>query len=346
MSQVNAPCKRRRSIRSESGFTRESIIARSAARGGRVFAFPPAILGALCVTGAAFCYAVNTGLIRIVSGELNAFMIGALRNAFALAFFAPLLLRSGLSTFRTRRWPVHLLRTACAVVSGILMFWALARVPLADAVALNFAAPIFVAVAAVIVFGERMGVRRWSATAVGFLGILIILRPGFQEIGLGLVAVLGSAVLWAAMVLCNKALTRTDTMTQIVVLNLVVAAPASVLIALPVWQWPSASALVLTAVQGLLGTTAHFLVARGFQLADASHIMPFDFLRLPFAIAVAFVLFAEVPDLMTVVGALVIFGSTTYMAWRGRKVGGPQVPLARVADGDASEPAEPPRRRD
>lgn len=298
----------------------------------------PTVIGALCVALAAFCYAVNTALIRLVSDELNPFMIGALRNSFALVFFAPLLLRSGVSTFRTGRWPIHLLRTGCAVASGILMFWALTRVPLSDAVALNFAAPIFVAIAAVVIFGEHMGVRRWTATVIGFVGILIILRPGFQSFGPGLLAVLGSAALWSGMVLCNKSLTRTDTMTQIVVLNLVVAAPVSVLIALPVWQAPSMWALGCTAVQGLLGTMAHFLVARGFQLADASHIMPVDFLRLPFAAIIAYFVFAERPDVATIAGACVIFASTSYMAWRGRRVGAPQVPLPRVADAVAGLP--------
>ena len=298
----------------------------------------PTVVGALCVAAAAFCYAINTALIRLVSDELNAFMIGALRNTFGLFFFAPLLLRSGAATFRTQRWPIHLLRTFCAVASGILMFWALTVVPLSDAVALNFAAPIFVAIAAVFIFGERMGVRRWSATAIGFVGILIILRPGFQSFGLGLAAVLASAAIWAGMVLCNKSLTRTDTMTQIVVLNLVVAAPVSILIALPVWQMPSGWALACTALQGLLGTLAHFLVARGFQLADASHIMPVDFLRLPFAAIIAYFVFAERPDVATIAGACVIFASTSYMAWRGRRVGAPQVPLPRVADAVAGLP--------
>ncbi len=274
-------------------------------------------------------------------------MIGALRNTFGLAFFAPLLLRSGLSAFRTTRWSVHLLRTGCAVSSAILMFWALARVPMSDAIALNFAAPIFVAIAAVVLFGETMGVRRWTATGFGFLGILIILRPGFQEFGLGLVAVLVSAALWAGMVLCNKFLTRTDTMTQIVVLNLIVAAPVSMLIALPFWQTPTWWALGLTAIQGLLGTIAHFLVARGFQLADASHIMPVDFLRLPFVTIIAYLVFAERPDVATMVGACVIFASTSYIAWRGRRVGVPQVPLPRVADALTSEvPGSSPPAKD
>ncbi|GAB5377157.1 MAG: DMT family transporter [Acuticoccus sp.] len=299
---------------------------------------PPAVVAALCIAGAAFLYSINTALIRLLSEELNAFMIGALRNMFALLFFAPLLLRSGPSTFRTERWNVHLLRSGCAIASGLLMFWALGVVPLSDAVALFFVAPIFVAVAAVFLFGETMGVRRWTATGFGFLGVLIILRPGFQEISFGLLGILGSALLWSGMALCNKSLTRTETMTQIVVLNLIVAGPVSLLIALPYWQTPTLWALSLTAVQGFLGTIAHFLVARGFKLSDASHIMPFDFLRLPFTALLAFVLFAEWPDIYVWIGAAVIFASTSYMAWRARHVSGGDVILPRVADDGASAP--------
>ena len=158
------------------------------------------VLGALAVTGAALCYATTAVCIRAMSSDLNPFMIGLLRNTFGLLFFLPLLVRAGTGAFRTTRWPVHMVRTFCAIVSGLLYFWALGRVALADATALNFAGPIFVALGAVALLGERMGARRWTATTVGFLGILVILRPGFQSIGPGLLAVLGSALVWAGMV--------------------------------------------------------------------------------------------------------------------------------------------------
>lgn len=279
------------------------------------------ILGALAVTGAALCYATTAVCIRVMSSELNPFMIGLLRNTFGLLFFLPLLVRAGTGAFRTTHWPVHLVRTFCAIVSGLLYFWALGRVALAEATALNFTGPIFVAMGAVALLGERMGARRWTAIVVGFLGILVILRPGFQTIGPGLLAVLGSALVWAGMVLANKSLARTETMTQIVLLNLVVAAPVSLLLALPVWQWPSPPMVALGAVQGLLGTLAHLFMARAFQLADASHVMPFDFLRLPFTVGLAFVFFTELPDTLTVVGATIVFATTTYIALRARTAG-------------------------
>ena len=121
--------------------------------------------------------------------------------------------------------------------------------------------------------------------------------------------------------LANKSLARTETMTQIVLLNLVVAAPVSLLLALPMWQWPSPPMVALGAVQGLLGTLAHVFMARAFQLADASHVMPFDFLRLPFTVGLAFVFFAELPDALTVVGAAIVFAATTYIALRARRAG-------------------------
>ena len=134
------------------------------------------------------CYAITATCIRVMSHELNPFMIGFLRNAFGLLFVSFLFWSAGPAVFRNARWPVHFVRTGCAIISGLLFFWALARVPLSDAIALNFAGPIFVAVAAVALLGERMGVRRWLATAVGFLGVLVILRPGFQTLSLGLLA--------------------------------------------------------------------------------------------------------------------------------------------------------------
>lgn len=273
------------------------------------------------MTGAALCYAVTTICIRVMVVEVNPAMIGALRNTFGLLFLAPLVLASGTELLATRRWPLHILRTGCAILSGLVWFWALPRVALADAVSLHFAGPIFVALAAVVLFGEVMGWRRWAAMAVGFAGILIILKPGFSAIDVGLFGAVVSAMLWAGMVLCNKALIVTDRSSQIVFLNLLIAAPVSLLIALPVWQWPRWEMVALGAVQGLLGTTAHYLVAQAFRQAPAAHVMPFDFLRLPVTAMLAFALFAEVPAVTTVLGALVIFAAATYLVTGVRQTG-------------------------
>ena len=286
---------------------------------GLIAAMPAPVAGGLLMTLTALCYATTAVCVRLMTEELNPLMIGLLRNGFGLLFFMPMIVGASGTILRSSHWPLHLARTLFAVISGLLWFWALPMIPLSDAVALNFTGPIFVAIGAVLFLGERMSGPRRLAIALAFLGALVIIRPGFAEISLGIPIVLVSAAIWAAMVLANKMLSRTETTAQIVMLNLLIAAPVSLILALPVWQTPSLWMIALGAVQGLLGTTAHYFMARAFQIADASYVMPFDFLRLPFAATLAFFLFAEHPDVWTMAGAAIIFAATIHVTRKERQ---------------------------
>lgn len=267
----------------------------------------------------AVCYAITANVARIMADELNAFMIALLRNGFGLIAMMPFLLRMRFGGLRTGRPGLHLLRSACNLVSMLAWFWALPHILLADGIALMFSGPLFATLGAALLLSERVGFQRWSAMLIGFLGILIILRPGFQTISLGLVAVVASAALWAGMSLCNKRLTLTESSEQIVVINLMIVLPASFLLALLDWQWPSLAMLALGAIHGTLGTAAHWFMAKALKFADTSFVMPFDFVRLPLAAAIAYPLFGQVPDLMTGLGAMIIFSATFYNTVRERR---------------------------
>jgi drug/metabolite transporter (DMT)-like permease len=220
---------------------------------------------------------------------------------------------------RTTRPGLHLVRSALNLAFMLAWFWALPHIVLADGVALMFTGPLFGALGAVLFLGERLGARRAGALAVGFAGALLIIRPSFDQAGLALLAVLGAAAGWAAMGLCNKQLTRTESTEQIVVLNVLMVLPFSFAAALLDWQWPSPGMWALGVALGTLGTLAHVCMARAFAHADASFCMPFDFTRLPFAAALANPLFGQLPDLWTIVGAAVIFAATLYVALRERR---------------------------
>lgn len=271
------------------------------------------------MVGMAVCYSITANLARIMADELNAFMIALLRNGFGLIAMTPFLLKTGLSAMRTTRPGLHLLRSACNLMSMLAWFWALPQILLADGIALNFAGPLFAALGAALLLGEHVGWRRWATMLVGFAGVLVILRPGFQTMSLGLLAVVLSAALWAGMGLCNKRLTVTDSSEQIVVINLLIVLPTSFLLALSDWQWPSLLMLAIGAAHGSLGTAAHWFLAKALKLADTSFVMPFDFIRLPLVAAIAYPLFGQVPDLLTGIGAIIIFGATFYVTLRERR---------------------------
>jgi drug/metabolite transporter (DMT)-like permease len=277
------------------------------------------VAAALLMLGMALCYAATANIARVMAEELNATMIALLRNAFGVVPLLPMLLRGGLATFHTARPGLHLLRSAFNLGFMLAWFWALPHIVLADGVALMFTGPLFGALGAVLLLGERLRPRRAGALAIGFAGALLIIRPSFDQAGLALLAVVGAAAGWAAMGLCNKQLTRTDGTEQIVALNVVMVLPFSFALALLAWQWPSFEMWALGAAHGLLSTMAHICMAHAFRHADASFCMPFDFARLPIAAAIAYPLFGQLPDRWTILGAGVIFSATLYVTLRERQ---------------------------
>ena len=164
--------------------------------------------------------------------------------------------------------------------------------------------------ALLVLLGERVGLARWRATALGFAGVLIIVRPGFHDIGVATIAVIGSALLYAGSNICIKILMRADTPAQAAISVNILMLPLSLAAALPGWITPNAEQALLLIGVGISGTLGIYLISRAYLAADASAVVPYDFLRLPLSAAVAFALFAEAPELWTWLGALVIFASS------------------------------------
>ncbi|WP_299397771.1 DMT family transporter [Pelagibius sp.] len=270
---------------------------------------------------AALLFAVMNATIKLAAAEgLHPFQIAFFRNSFALAFMLPWLARMGREGLRTERLKVHFWRAGIGLIAMLCWFTAVVRMPMAEAVALNFTVPLFATAGAAIFLGEVVRARRWTATIIGFLGVLIILRPGFAEITPVMALPVIAACFMAVTVLIVKSLSRTeDPMVVVLYMNLLLT-PLSLIPALFVWQMPSLWALMLMALVGGCAVLAHIAFTRSFALADASAVLPFDYARLPFVAAIGFLLFAEVPDVWTWIGAAVIAASAVYIAHRETKV--------------------------
>jgi drug/metabolite transporter (DMT)-like permease len=261
--------------------------------------------------------------VRYLSFDLHIFEIVFLRSAVAIAVVVPAALtRAQRQGLRTERLGFIALRGAIVYAAMLGYFWAIAHIPLADAVSLQFLIPLFTLVGAAIFLGEKVGVRRAVATAIGFAGALIILRPGFAEVGLPAIAVLVSAALYAQNWLMIKSLTRTDSPKAIVFYINVVVLPIAFLPALFVWSWPAWSLVPLIVATGLSGWCAQMCQARGFASADTSVVAVFDFLRLPMTAALGWFLFEEGVDLWTWTGAIVIFAAATHITRREARLEG------------------------
>ena len=255
--------------------------------------------------------------IRILGRDLPIVEILFLRYVFTLVAIMPWVLRTGVgATFRTKRLGFHGMRGVVVVISTMAWYYGISVVPLAEALALNCLAAIFVTVGAVLFLGETAGVWRWSAVCVGLFGAWIILRPGLQVVSAGSMIILFSALGWGATMLFMKVLSRTEKPITIVVYLYVFSILFSSVPTIFAWVTPTPTQLALFAAIGVLSSVGHLAVAQAFKEGEASAIVPADFTRLAWAAFLGYAVFDEVPDIWTIVGAIVIFASTTLIAYR------------------------------
>ena len=200
----------------------------------------------------------------------------------------------------------------------IMFFTGIATTPLATANALGFAAPLFAAALATLFLGESFRWRRWGAMFFGFAGTLVILRPGFVSLEFGPLMILSSSFLWGVMLVVIKSIGRSDPSPTIVVYMLLFMTPLSLVPALFVWIWPTPEQIVMLFIMGMFGTAGQFALAQALRLADTAVVLPIDFFRLVWASLFGYFLFAEVPDIFTWIGGIMIFTGATYLALRER----------------------------
>jgi drug/metabolite transporter (DMT)-like permease len=270
----------------------------------------------LLALAAGFTLVMMHGAIARAAQEMHPFEVAFFRNFFGFMALLPMLIREEFRPLRTRHIGLHALRGALSAASMLLFFYALPITPLALITALGFTAPLFATLGAVLVLGERIRLRRTLALVVGFAGMLIVVRPGITEVGIGPICALVSSFLWAIALVDVKVLTRTESSLAISAYMLLFLTPITFGLALFFWSWPSLELLFWLVLIGVLGSTGHMCLTEAMRRADATLVMPFEFMRLIWASLLGFIAFGQVPDVWTWVGGSVIFASTLYIAWR------------------------------
>ncbi len=274
-----------------------------------------AVLSSLLMLGAVVMFSAAHGLVRYASSELHPFEIAFLRSFFGLAFMLPFIMKGpDYSDLRVKLPKIHLIRGFSSSMATIAWFTAVAIMPLGEAVALNFTAPLFATILAAIFLHEAVRFRRWSGTFIGFIGVLIVVRPGVDSVELGALLALGSAMLISVNVLMIRVLAQTDSTRSIVASFNMFLTIFTLIPALFVWQWPSWTMIGVTFAVGAMTTIAHLLMTRAMRMAEASAVIPLDFMRLPVSAAIGFFFFSEILDTWTIIGALIIGTSTVYVA--------------------------------
>jgi drug/metabolite transporter (DMT)-like permease len=281
---------------------------------------PDPLLAALLALGACVFFSLLSATVKHLSNELHGFVTAFWRNLFGFVFMIPWLWRHGLGSLRTGRFGTYLFRSSISVVSMMCGFTGLAFLPIANATSLSFTAPLFATIMAALILKERVRIRRWSATLLGFGGVLLILQPwsgdGFGGIGIGESLIIISAFLTATVTIIVKTLSRSESSQAIVTYMVLLATPISLVPALFVWSWPSLDAWPYVVALGLFGTLGHLCWTHAFALADASAIVPYDYSRLIFTVILGVFWFGDVPDTWFWIGSAVIIAAGIYIAQR------------------------------
>lgn len=251
-----------------------------------------------------------------MSGVIPAFEMVFFRNFFGWLFVLPFVWQAGLSILKTRRIKMHFVRSLFGTCAMSCWFLGVTMIPLSEATALNFTTPLFITIGAALLFGEVVGLHRVGALVIGFIGALIIIRPGFQTLEPGMLVVLASSCFIACALLSVKHLTSSEHPTAIVFYMGLFMSPLSLVIAAPDWVWPDPEHYPWLVAMGAVASAGQLGMARALAAADASVSMPYSFTNMIFASIIGSLFFAETPDLWTWVGAGVIFTSTFYITKR------------------------------
>lgn len=264
----------------------------------------------------AGAFTLGNGIVRGLSDDLHPFEIAFLRNVFGLVLLAPIIMRGNWAHLRPRNVKLIGIRGVLNAIAMMGFFTALSLAPLAEVTALSFSGPLFATVIAVVVLSERIRTRRVVAIAIGFAGALVILRPGFQQVTLGPILALGATVLWAACMVIIKILTRTDSsLTQTIYAGLMLA-PITGIAAIFVWKTPTLTQTGWLFLIAALATVGQLSLVQSFKEADMTAVLPLDFTKLLWAVAIGWLAFAEEPDFWVILGGTIIFAAATYISIR------------------------------
>ena len=285
--------------------------------------------GALWMIAASLGFTVNSALVKtLTAGGLDVFQIAFARALFSFALVVPFLLRAGPGALRTRHPGLHGIRAFAGAAAMVCGFYAIGRLNLADFTALTFTQPLFVTVLAVILLGEVVRWRRWLATAVGFCGVLIMVRPGASAFdpaaAVALLSVLGIAI----AVCMVKRLPEGESHATMLAYFCLVSLAITVVPAVIFWTPPDGQQWLLLAGVGGLGIASQAMIIRAYRSGEASFVAPFDYLKLILAGLIGFLVFGEVPGLWTLLGAAVIVGAALYIAHREATRAAVKAPVA------------------
>ena len=275
----------------------------------------PSVLAVLFMILSGFFATTMHCLIRFATEDHHPFEVAFFRTIFVLIIFLPLVARNGITSLKSNNVKLQTFRAIVGSVAMLCMFYGLSITELAKATALMFTVPIFATILAILFLKEIVGIRRWVAMLVGFSGALIVLRPDI-ELGFGPLLILCASLMWSSSMLMAKTLTKTDTISSITFWQAAGLIPATFILAIQVWEWPSLSQLFMFLMIAIAGTLVHWFLNEALKRAEISALLPLDYLRLIWSVSMGFIFFNELPQAGLWFGAALILGASTYIGIR------------------------------
>ena len=312
----------------------------------------PTALGALCAAVSVVFFSINDVAIKFLSGGYALHQVVLIRSVIGLIVIVALIapLTSGWAIARTKRLPMHMLRGLCVVFANMTFFLGLAAMELAEAVAIFFVSPLVITIFSVVFLGERVGPRRWAAIAVGFAGVLVMMRPGTQAFQYASLFPLAAAFFYAAIHTMTRAIGGTESAATMAFYIQVMFILVCVLMGLAVgdgrfggqddpslafllraWDWPLVADYPVFLLIGTGIAMGGYLISQAYRVAEASLVAPFEYLALPMSVVWGMLVFDEYPVLWDYLGMALILGAGLFSIWRERAVKEPglQHPLRR-----------------
>ncbi len=293
--------------------------------------------GAFWAIGAVFFFSSNDVLVKFLSGGYPLYELMFVRSMTGVLFILGVIvpLTGSYSMLKTRRFPVHILRGLCVIFANFFFFLGLAALPLADAVAIFFISPMLISLLSILFLGETVGPRRWAAIAVGFIGVLIVLRPGTTSFQVASLLPLVAACGYAMIHILTRRIGGTENATAMVFYIqstfFVVACVAglglghggfdaydhpSLHFLLQGWIWPDLFDLFLMAALGISSSCGGFMISEAYRKSEAALVAPFEYVAMPLAVFWGLTVFGEFPDLIAWAGIGLIMASGLVLIWR------------------------------
>ena len=274
------------------------------------------IVVALLAIGATFFGSFMGAGVKFLSDDLHPIIICFYRSLMGLILITPFVARNNFKALHTKNMRLQIFRASINIISMICWFSAIGMMHFEKATALGFTTPLFTTVLAVVVLGEVIRFHRTAALLLGFIGIIIIIRPGYVPFEFGTVLMLIASFSFSFVLIFVKKLSATDSSLTIIFYHLLYMTPVFFILSLFYWENINFYQLIVFTLMGASGLLSHWCLAQAFKMSDTTFVMPLQFTKLIWASLIGLFIFAEQPDIWTWVGGVIIFISVVYITYR------------------------------